>query len=601
MVESKQITHRLVHKGYLLNLDLCSFIEINLLDMPIGAISSIKESFHNSDFFNKKFREDIVSTFSLSLITLIVFLGMGYTELKLIIIPAYAIICYGLGYWMDLRGNRMLALIFCNIPSLIVPYISIVFPEVRLESLILVSFAISGLIYNDTQKWIRNSFSFYLIAFLLLQAYESWMYWNVPVNPEYMGVNLIVLGAGVLSIILSIFVFAQTFSHFISELLKQEELLIVAKNKFQDLFDNNHDAIIIYNAQKEDIEHFNDRFRELFRYDSKQVNKPELLSITSAAKQHELNLKEQVGAFLLDAEQGTATLRFEHIFKRLDGEEFEGETTLIAHKTDPDRVIILVRDISLSKRQERLINRQVDDLSIKNSELHKYIESNLQLENFAYIASHDLKAPMRTIVSFSQLLKRNLKGEIGEREKEYLDFIISGTKNLETLINDILTFSRVNTTQRAIEPVKVKDLLNETIIGLKSSIDEKKARICIGDLPSTIDADRMKFKLLLLNFLTNSLKFVDSDKIPEIQIKGEEKPDHWRFSIKDNGIGIDPEFEEKIFLLFKRLHNQQEYDGTGIGLALCKKLVEQHEGEIRLYSEPGYGSEFIFTIKKGLS
>ena len=569
--------------------------------MSLGAISYIRDNFHKSDFFNKKFREDIISTFSLSLLALIVFVIMGYTEFKLIIIPTYAMICYGLGYLTDVRGDRMLALTFCNIASLLVPYISIVFPEVRLESLILVSFAISGLIYNDTQKWVSNSFSFYLIAFFLLQAYESWQYWNVPVQPEYMGVNLVVLSIGVLSIILSIFVFAQTFSHFISELLNQEELLIVAKNKFQDLFDNNHDAIIIYHAQKERIEHFNEQFNNLFQVGSNELEPLDLSSISTPTKKQELNLKEHVETFLLEAEQGIRTQRFELLFKRFNGEEFEGETTLIGHKTDPARVIILVRDISLSKRQERLISRQMDDLSVKNSELRKYIESNLQLENFAYIASHDLKAPMRTIVSFSQLLKRNLKKDIGQREKEYLDFIISGTKNLETLINDILTFSRVNTTQRVIAPINVKDLLSETILELKSGIDEKKARICIGDLPPTIDADRMKFKLLLLNFLTNSLKFVASDKIPEIHIKGEEKSDHWRFSVKDNGIGIAPEFEEKIFLLFKRLHNQQEYDGTGIGLALCKKLVEQHEGEIRLYSEPGYGSEFIFTIKKGLS
>ena len=256
--------------------------------------------------------------------------------------------------------------------------------------------------------------------------------------------------------------------------------------------------------------------------------------------------------------------------------------------------VITARDITELKEREL-------SLSKKNVELRRYINSNMELENFAYIASHDLQAPLRTIVSFTQLLQKNLDGSVTPLQQEYMEFIISGTKNMSELIQALLTFSRANTTKRDLADIDVRELLDEVASDLQSTLQDKQAVLKMGVLPAMIRADKMKLKQVFQNLFTNALKFQVPNEPPRIQVSGEDLEKEWRFTVRDNGIGINPEFQDKIFLLFKRLHNQTQYEGTGIGLALCKKLIEQHDGEIGVSSKPGEGSRFHFTISKQLA
>ncbi|MEM6803369.1 MAG: ATP-binding protein [Bacteroidota bacterium] len=262
--------------------------------------------------------------------------------------------------------------------------------------------------------------------------------------------------------------------------------------------------------------------------------------------------------------------------------------------------ILLGLNVTEKNRQRQLINKQIKDLNQKNEELEKYIESNMSLEHFAYLASHDLKAPLRTIISFSQLFEKRVKKKLNKDEKELLSFVIGASKNMERLITDLLDYSRVNTRKLDPSSIQLKALVKEVLNELSLSVKEKKAQFQLRALPDSIRADRTKFRRLLQNLITNSLKFSKPDKEARITISATEDEHYWTFMVKDNGIGIAEKYQAKIFLLFQRLHGDAEYEGTGIGLAMVKKIVEQHGGKIWLESEVGKGSRFYFSISKSI-
>lgn len=262
--------------------------------------------------------------------------------------------------------------------------------------------------------------------------------------------------------------------------------------------------------------------------------------------------------------------------------------------------IASVVDITEKKSQEQLIQQQLIDLDEKNKELKKYIESNLQLENFAYLASHDLKAPIRTIVSFGQLLAKSLSDKIDEREKEFLQFIISASSNLHRLTQDLLSYSRVQTERRQFESIDLEQELHHLVKELDSSILEANAQVFFHQLPSQIVADRTFIRQVFQNLISNAIKFCKVSLPPVVSIYATELIDSWKFEVKDNGIGIDSQYFDKIFLLFQKLHPNERYDGSGIGLAICRKITDLHQGKIWVQSVPGEGSSIFFTISKSL-
>lgn len=222
--------------------------------------------------------------------------------------------------------------------------------------------------------------------------------------------------------------------------------------------------------------------------------------------------------------------------------------------------------------------------------------SNAELEQFAYVASHDLQEPLRMIHSYSELLEKRYKGKIDESADDFLQFITGGAKRMQHLINDLLQYSRVTTRGKPFETVDCMEVLSNVLDNLQISIEESGARITYDSLP-VVRADETQLVQLFQNLLSNSIKFSDK-KTPEIHLRAEQKENEWVFSVSDNGIGINPEFYDRIFIIFQRLHDKDKYPGTGIGLAICKKIVERHQGRIWVESELKKGTTFYFTLPK---
>jgi PAS domain S-box-containing protein len=273
---------------------------------------------------------------------------------------------------------------------------------------------------------------------------------------------------------------------------------------------------------------------------------------------------------------------------------FEGRTSPVG----TDEVIIAVRNISDRKKAQLALQEKLRELDEKNKELTQYIESNVQLENFAYIASHDLREPVRTVHSFAQLLKKRYAALLDEDGRRCLDFIIYGSENMNRLIEDLLTYSRVSSEEHKVETLETAPLLAAITAGLTQFIREQNATILLRELPTYITANPITIQQLLQNLLVNAIKFQHSERPPVIQLSGIDYGEHWLFEVKDNGIGIPGDMQERIFQLFKKIHYTPAHQGTGMGLAICKRIVEQHGGEIWVESVPGEGSSFYFTLKK---
>jgi len=224
--------------------------------------------------------------------------------------------------------------------------------------------------------------------------------------------------------------------------------------------------------------------------------------------------------------------------------------------------------------------------------------SNAELQQFAYIASHDLQEPLRMVVSYLTLLESKYQDQLDAKANEYIHFAVEGGRRMHELIDDLLTFSRVETRGKAFALVNMNDLVADTIQVLKLQIDEGKAQVIVKNLP-TIMADPSQLSQLMQNLINNAIKF-RKDDAPIVEISARQNAGEFIFLVKDNGIGIDPKYQDKLFQMFQRLHSRQEYEGTGIGLAISKKIVERHGGRIWYESDGKNGSTFLFTISKDL-
>jgi PAS domain S-box-containing protein len=259
----------------------------------------------------------------------------------------------------------------------------------------------------------------------------------------------------------------------------------------------------------------------------------------------------------------------------------------------PVRMIGATQDVSQQKETEALLVELNNRLKRRAEEL---ANSNIELERFAYIASHDLQEPLRMVTSFLQLLKKRYVEKLDETADQYIAFAVDGAERMKTLIMDLLDYSRVGSNTEPNENVDLNILIEEIKGVFSKTIDESKAHITVGPLP-IVKGNRTQLLQLFQNLIGNAIKY-QKDESPVIQISCTEQEEEYLFEIKDNGIGIDPAFHEKIFVIFHRLHSRSEYTGTGIGLAICKKIVERHNGKIWVKSMPGQGSSFFFTLGK---
>jgi signal transduction histidine kinase len=245
--------------------------------------------------------------------------------------------------------------------------------------------------------------------------------------------------------------------------------------------------------------------------------------------------------------------------------------------------------------------RIVDELATVQS-AHAQLEeqagelrrSNAELEQFAYVASHDLQEPLRKIASFCQALQTRYRGQLDERADQYIDFAVDGAKRMQTLINDLLAFSRVGRGGREHEPVALGEVLAAAQTTVAGTLEDAGATVVLGELP-TVRGDRAQLSSLFQNLISNAVKFRSAEP-PIVQITALRQGDEWQLSCADNGIGIEREYAERIFLIFQRLHSREAYEGTGIGLALCRKIVEYHGGRIWLDTDYTEGACFRLTL-----
>jgi light-regulated signal transduction histidine kinase (bacteriophytochrome) len=253
-------------------------------------------------------------------------------------------------------------------------------------------------------------------------------------------------------------------------------------------------------------------------------------------------------------------------------------------------------DITGLKRTEEALAEKARALEAALDELKR---SNTELEQFAYVASHDLQEPLRMVGSYCQLLSRRYRDTLGEDGQEFIGYAVDGAERMQKLINDLLMYSRVGTRGKTPAPVPLEKIMEAVEQNLKIAIQESGGRVTHDPLP-VIMGDDVQMVQLLQNLIGNALKF-RGEAPPEVHVSADAAPGdprRWRISVRDNGIGIEPAYFDRIFQIFQRLHERGKYPGTGIGLAVCKKIVERHGGVISVASTPGAGSTFSFTLTK---
>ncbi|MEU0211205.1 sensor histidine kinase [Streptomyces canus] len=256
----------------------------------------------------------------------------------------------------------------------------------------------------------------------------------------------------------------------------------------------------------------------------------------------------------------------------------------------------VVAELEASREQEQELSRQAADLDAQAEELRR---SNAELEQFAYVASHDLQEPLRKVASFCQLLEKRYGDTLDDRGRQYVDFAVDGARRMQVLINDLLTFSRVGRVNDARVPVGLDQALDKALANLGTAVEETGARVDRPEHLPEVVGDPTLLAMLWQNLVGNALKFRDPDRTPHVSITCGTDPDDsgsLRLTVTDNGIGIPEPFTEKVFIIFQRLHGRDAYGGTGIGLALCKKIVEQHGGRIWIDTVHTDGTRFCFTL-----
>jgi light-regulated signal transduction histidine kinase (bacteriophytochrome) len=281
---------------------------------------------------------------------------------------------------------------------------------------------------------------------------------------------------------------------------------------------------------------------------------------------------------------GTVTLETRHRAK--DGRVFPVEVNAnYVFINGQEFNFAFLRDITVRKRIEQKQYQLSADLQ----------RSNQELEQFAYVASHDLQEPLRAVAGCVQILRNRYQDKLDARADELIRHSVEGAERMQTLIADLLAFSSVGTQGTKPVPLESGAALGSALVNLRTALTESGATVTHDPLPSVV-GDRMQLTQLFQNLVGNALKYRSPARPPAIHVSAEPEGEHWRFAVQDNGIGIEPQYFERIFVIFQRLHTRAEYPGTGIGLALCKKIVERHGGRLWLESQPGEGTVFYFTL-----
>jgi PAS domain S-box-containing protein len=374
---------------------------------------------------------------------------------------------------------------------------------------------------------------------------------------------------------------------------KLTELALKQSNeRFINVTKATFDAIWDWDIGKQEL-YLGNGFKELFGYEFDD-NKTQLL--TWANHIHPEDRERVVNSRLNKiVHQNELTWKDDYRYMRADGSiaYVSDRGILLRNDSGTYRMIGAMQDITHLKENEIAITQLNQNLE---KHIQKLAESNEELERFAYVASHDLQEPLRMVTSFMQLLKSKYSDQLDATAQKYIHFAVDGASRMKTLIHDLLEISRIGSLPAVHREINTTDVIRKTLAALKRVLDESQAKINVSSLP-VVYGNESQLLQLFQNLISNAIKYT-ANVIPEITISWSETPGEWQFCVADNGIGIDPQSYEKIFIIFQRLHNQKDYTGTGIGLAICKKIIELHGGKIWVESSKGNGSKFYFTISK---
>ncbi len=360
------------------------------------------------------------------------------------------------------------------------------------------------------------------------------------------------------------------------------ELLEDSELRFRSLAQTATDAVISIN-QRGDVVFWNESAERIFGYSADEIwGEPVTTIIPERFKNaHVTALKRTVNNRVSHLAGKTVEL----VGEKKDSSEFPLELSLAKWESKEDLFFTgIIRDITKRKDNEQKLKQTLEELSRSNSEL----------QQFANVISHDLQAPLRTVKNYSELLSRKYKGRIDKKGGKYLEYIDNGTDRMQKLIADLLSYSRVGRLGVYLEQTNVDDILRQVLDSLAVAIEESGALVTYDPLPE-VTANPTQINQLLQNLVGNAIKF-HGEKVPKVHITAAEGKEEWIFSVSDNGIGIEPEYFDRIFAIFQRLHTADEYPGTGVGLAICKRIMECHAGRIWLESELGKGTTFYFSI-----
>jgi PAS domain S-box-containing protein len=366
----------------------------------------------------------------------------------------------------------------------------------------------------------------------------------------------------------------------------------------QAILDGASDAIITISSAGE-IESFNTAAEHIFGYAADEVvgRNVNVLMPSPYHEEHDGYLHY----YLTTGISKIIGIGREVLGLRKDGSQFPMHLAISDVKLGDRRLFTgIVRDISDLKQAMQQLTAANDELARRSEQIERFnldlSRSNEELKQFAYVASHDLQEPLRKITAFCQMLRDDYGDKLDDDARTYIQYAVDGALRMRTLIQDLLAFSRVETQGKPLEPTDADDACNEAVENLAMAIHEAAAEVTRDPLPM-VQADRAQLVRLFQNLIGNAIKY-RAQELPRIHISVEESGGQWLFRVRDNGIGIDPQYHERVFVIFQRLHGREEYSGTGIGLAVCKRIVERAGGRIWVESRAGEGSVFCFTLAK---
>jgi len=362
-----------------------------------------------------------------------------------------------------------------------------------------------------------------------------------------------------------------------------------SEEKFRNLAEAANDAILSANSCGK-IVYFNPAAERIFSYSPTEIiGQP--LTILMPERFRDPH-RQGLDRFLRTGEARVIGKTVELAGRRKDGTEFPLELSLSSWKTREDTFFIaILSDITERKKSEEALKHQ-EARERRSVELKR---SNDELQQFAYIAAHDLQEPLRMVASYTQLLAKRYKGRLDSDADEFIAYAVDGAHRMQLLIGDLLAYCRVGTTGKELRETSSEAALEQALLNLEGAIQESGVVVTHDPLPTVI-ADGAQLVQLFQNVVGNAIKY-RSAELPRVHVSAKKNGgNEWIFSMRDNGLGIDPKYFEKIFVMFQRLHGREEFSGTGIGLTVCKKIAERHGGRMWVESEPGKGSTFYFAL-----